>query len=63
MVTWGRLHLWETLGVTDVEIVGEVREAQGVLRFSVASCEGIPPLELKADDTKGSGDVLEHLQV
>ena len=59
----GRLHLWGSRGVTgDVETEGEVW-VEGGLRFCVASCVGILLLELTADDTKGIGDVLEHLQV
>ena len=55
--------MWGNLGVTgDVETEGEVW-GEGGLRFCVTSCEGILLLELTADDTKGIGDVLEHLQV
>ena len=53
--------MWGNLRVTG-EIEGEVRGV-GVLRFCVTSYVGILPLELKAGDTKGNGDVLEHLQV
>ena len=62
-VTWGRLRLWGTPGVTDGVDVGTEVGANwvGGPRFSVTSCVEIPPLGLRADDTRGNGDVRGYL--